>query len=492
VTASLQNVHVRVNDATGRPTPVRIRFADAHGRYFAPFGRLPEFATGPNEDVGGNVLIGTQPHAYIDGTCEIRLPIGPVTVQAAKGFEYLPLRQALHVRAGQLTLRLALERWADLRHEGWYPGDTRAHCLSPHAALLEAAAEDLAVVHLLAVECAGADGHGRAIPNLLAFSGQRPALESPGHLVVVNTHNTHPVLGSLALLHCHRVVHPLRFGGPDGLDDWTLSDWCDQCHRKAGLVLWTPDPAAENPGEALADLLLGKVDALESTGSETEESPAWRLWYHLLNAGSRVPLAGSSAKTSNRVPLGRTRTYAQLNPGEQLTCKTWVEAVRAGRTFVTNGPLLTLTVNGQGPGAVLEPSGSSHDVRVRAEARSLVPFDRLEVVVNGNVVAGTSAAGSPLAAALEVEPLLSAGGWVAARCRGGGAVAHTSPVYVRVAGNAPAPDAEAVDVLLGHLDRMMRWVSEQGRFETDPQRLRLLAVFDNARRTLLASAGRDG
>jgi hypothetical protein len=70
----MQNVHVRVNDAdTGRPTPVRIRFTDAAASYYAPLGRLAKFRTGPNEDVGGNVLVGGRAYAYIDGTCEIPL-----------------------------------------------------------------------------------------------------------------------------------------------------------------------------------------------------------------------------------------------------------------------------------------------------------------------------------------------------------------------------------------------------------------------------------
>ena len=47
MSGKLQTVHVRVNDAaTGQPTPVRIRFEGPGGEYFAPFGRLTEFATG--------------------------------------------------------------------------------------------------------------------------------------------------------------------------------------------------------------------------------------------------------------------------------------------------------------------------------------------------------------------------------------------------------------------------------------------------------------
>ena len=76
-------------------------------------------------------------------------------------------------------------------------------------------------------------------PGLEAFSGRASILERNGHHVVVGTHNRHPVLGEVALLHSHRVVYPLNFGGADATDDWSLGDWCDQCHRKGGLVVWT-------------------------------------------------------------------------------------------------------------------------------------------------------------------------------------------------------------------------------------------------------------
>ena len=38
-------VHIRVNDeATGRPTPVRLGVTGPDGTYYAPFGRVAEFA----------------------------------------------------------------------------------------------------------------------------------------------------------------------------------------------------------------------------------------------------------------------------------------------------------------------------------------------------------------------------------------------------------------------------------------------------------------
>lgn len=495
-------VHVRINDAaTGQPTAVRLRLTGPTGEYLNPFGRLADFATDPGKDVGGNLLLQGRRYTYIDGACEVRLPAGNVLVEASKGPEYRSLVRPLVIRAGQLTLRLAVERWADLRQQGWYSGDGRAHYLAPHAALLEAAAEDLAVANLLAFEDPGPDisepAAPRSIPNILAFSGQRPALEMPGHQVIVNTHNVHPVLGSLGLLNCHRPVYPLTSGGNRGTEDWCLADWCDQCHRKGGLVVRTRLPGSRAPGpfpcgEALAELILGKIDALEAADLALDDGSTLGEWYSLLNAGLRVPLLGASAKVSNREPLGGIRTYARLLPDEALSYATWIEAVRRGRSYATEGPLLAFTVDGADPGTILTVN-SQRPLAIQAAAQSLVAFDRLEVVANGEVVAAQAPVNEPFSAAVEFERLLPRGGWITARCVGApGARAHSSPVYVRADGMPIPADPRLVTQLAGHLEQVRRWVQQQGRFEHEARRLQLEAIFRSAGESLLARmAGRS-
>jgi hypothetical protein len=497
----MQTVHLRVNDAaTGQPTPVRLRLTSAAGDYFAPLGRLTEFSTGRNQDVGGNVLLGVKPWAYIDGACEVRLPPGPLLVEFHKGFEYTPQRQEVTLSPGKLALRFTVGRWTNRRQEGWYSGDIRSHFLTPHAALLEAAAEDVAVVNLLALECQVPGAYNRtypALPNLLAFSGQVPALERPGHLVVVNTLNSHPVLGSLGLLNCHRVVYPLSFGGPTGTEDWALADWCDQCHRKGGLVVWTRTWHEARDfafGEPLADLILGKVDAFEIDSFEDSPFDVLPDWYTLLNCGLRIPLVGGSGKDGNGLALGSMRTYAHLQPGEEFNYRNWIEAVRAGRTFATNGPMLSFHVNDQEPGAALALASPEQKVRVRAEAQSIVPFEHLEIVANGAVVASRPAGEQAAATVLEAELTLPASGWVAARCRGSQLLfhrpgnqrvfAHTSPVYVTVADQPASADPKAVTALLGHLERMLEWSQREARCANDRQREHLAGIFRGARDAL--------
>ena len=329
--------------------------------------------------------------------------------------------------------------------------------------------------------------------------GTHFVLEGPGCLVAVNTLNEHPALGTVALLNCHRVVYPLRFGGPGGLDDWSVADWCDQCHRKRGLVVWPDLPRLtdDHPqGEALAALVLGKVDAYEVSRFDDPEPEVLAHWYRLLECGLHVPLAGGSGKDSNAVALGAVRTYARLPQGEALSYAAWVEAVRAGRTFVTNGPLLSLNVEGQGPGAGVAAPPEAGRLRIRVEAQGTAPFDRLEVLADGEVIADKEASGNRQSAVLEVEHAPAGSGWLAARCWGrerladGQCVyAHTSPVYVRAEGRPVRPAAETVAPLLAVLERTSGWVAREARCENERQREHLAGVLEEARRELLRRQG---
>jgi hypothetical protein len=494
-----QQVHLRVNDVeTGQPTPVRLRVTDAAGRCYAPLGRLTQFATGPNQDVGGNVLLGGKPWAYIDGACEIDLPPGPLHVSITKGPEYRPVETDVQLVAGKLSLRLQIERWADLRKDGWYSGDTRVHFLPPHAALLEAQAEDIAVVQLLA-RCTQVrdsfDEWQPAIPNLLAFSGQAPCMQTPGRLVAVNTENFHPELGSLGLLHCHRVVYPLTLGGPECEEDWTLEDWCGQCHRKNGLVVWTRtrhESEHFNYGEPLADLLLGAVDAFELERFEDSASGALALWYDLLRIGARVPLAGASGKDSNGIALGALRSYVQLAPGENLSCASWIDGLRAGRSFVTNGPLLLFSVDGQPPGSALPTTAGK--VRVQARATNRVPFDTLAIIRDGEVIAEAAPTETPATAALEVDVPIHASCWLAARCLGQGLAhqcdfAHSSPVHVDVPDRPFRASNSVAQRFAQEIERMIGWCRMKARCSTPQMRERLMAGFVKARQILLDRVG---
>jgi hypothetical protein len=484
------NVHVRVNDAaTGQPTPVRIRFADAEGRYYPPLGRPAEFPLGRNEDVGGHVYLNGKRYAYIDGACEVPLPTAvPLSVEISKGPAYFPIRETLTLGEGQLSLRFAIRRWTDERWNEIVTADTRCHFLTPHSAKLEAAAEGIDYVNLLAVvqDYPSQDGHlYRAITNITAFSGQAPALDG----VYVNTFNVHPVLGRLGLLNCHRAVYPLTFGHIDETDDWSLSDWCDQCHRKKGLVIWCDAYRPEGGlpgGEALVNAILGKIDAIELDAHE-RKTPFLATWYRLLNAGIRLPIVGGSGKDSNRMALGGMRTLTPTDQGRAYT--DWVDSVRIGRTVAGNGPVIRLTIAGQDfPKGVIRDS--DRPLLVRVQASSLDRFDRLELIVNGEVVASKPGDLREVTTAeLETEFPIQESSWIAARCWSTNlselyphtsVFAHTSPCFVHVPDRPFRCQRAAVTAVQREIANVRHWVETAGRFTNPRRKEHLLSLCDAA------------
>jgi hypothetical protein len=389
VSGPLQQVHLRFNDAAGKPTAVRVRVTDASGAYHAPFGRLTCFATESGVDVGANVLLDDGPWAIIDGACEIALPPGPLKIQARKGPEFKPFDEDIVLHPGKMSLRFVMERWTDRAADGWHAGDICAYEMSPHAALLEAMAQDLAVVDLLVREQPG------SIVNISAYSGQQPALAKPGHMIAVNTANQSPQ-GRLLLLNTHRTVYPLSFQVGE---KWSLIDWCDQAHRKKGLVIaedWLLR-LANGPVPELVDAdFLRRVDAIRFHPHVPLEP-----WFAAQARGFKLPLVAGSGKESNRGLLGAWRTYVHV-PGP-LDYASWIEALRAGRSFVTNGPIFTRLSGGA------------------VEATCATPLERLQVFMDGRAIAETVGPSTTLRVA--------ASNATHARCEGAGGLLAVGQVH---------------------------------------------------------------
>ena len=157
--------------------------------------------------------------------------------------------------------------------------------------------------------------------------------------------------------------------------------------------------------------------------------------------------------------------------------------MRAGRTFVSNGPLLEFTVDGKGPGATIQ---ASERVRVRAHVLSRLPFERLEIVQDGQVVA-EQAAVDRREASFERELPVEHGGWIAARVAGGAKThanftvfAHTSPVYLRVP-ETPLRRAEAAGAFVDEIEASMRFIRKRYKFASDADRALALGRFDAGR-----------
>jgi len=174
--------------------------------------------------------------------------------------------------------------------------------------------------------------------------------------------------------------------------------------------------------------------------------------------------------------------FVQVEGG--FSYDTWIAGLRAGRTFVSNGPLLELRVNDKGPGASVETSGP---LQISAAVISRLPFERLEIVYNGEVVAERSSR-NRRDAKLEQEISVAKGGWIAARVSGGGQThagstvfAHSSPVYVRVPGT-PRRRAEVAGAFVDEIEESIQFIRKSFRFAKDADRALVLGRFEEGRK----------
>ena len=113
-------------------------------------------------------------------------------------------------------------------------------------------------------------------------------------------------------------------------------------------------------------------------------------YYRYLSGGYRLPLVGGTDKMSSDVPVGLYRTYARLD-GE-FTYDNWCRAVAAGRTFLSGGPIIHLSVDGQEIGDTVRLSGAG-TVEVEAWAESILPVHTLQIVQAGRIVESSESAG---------------------------------------------------------------------------------------------------
>jgi hypothetical protein len=491
------DVRVEVHlSAGGEAVPARVRFVAGDGRYLPPLGHREEVNPGIYEDTGAGLLLGGDTYAYVPGAFEIDLPLGAVEVEVVKGFDHRPVRTTVVVEPGPRELAFALDRPIDLRAEGWRTSDAHVHFLPPSTALLQAAAEDVTFVHLLATQLG--DEHA-SVPDLAFGSQQDP---SGRHFVMVGTENRQNVLGHLALLGARRPVVSMASGGaPEGRIGAPvaelLADWADRCHAEGGLVVGAhfPLPLAE----IAADIVAGRIDAIEmQTFAPGLDNPTVLEWYRFLNCGYRLPLLGGTDKMSAEMPLGGVRTYTRLDPATAPTFRAWAAAVRAGRTFATSGPVIELWVDGHEPGDVLALPASGGHLEARVRARASQPIiGCVELVVNGRVVARRDAPEATEDLELSAVIEITTGSWIAARSRSDHEIqsayltsmaSHTSPVYVEVLDRPlfAAADAEAIVAVI---DGTVRWLETMATIADPALRARMAGRIAASGTTLRGRIG---
>jgi hypothetical protein len=298
--------------------------------------------------------------------------------------------------------------------------------------------------------------------------------------------------GHVMFLDIQKLVRPVSLGPGitgTGSDDRPLRTGIDEARKQGGTVLWCHNNSGH---ESIASVLTGRLDALnvfDGSRGGTFEDP----YYRYLNIGLRLPISTGT----DWFLYDFARVYARVDGTP--TIKRWLEALRAGRSVATNGPLLRLRVDGQPIGATLKLD-SPKTVRIEAEGVGRHSFDRLQLVHNGKVVQETRATKKEggYSARLVREMRITEPGWFAVRIDsktrnelGHVLFAHSSPCYIEYQKQRPF-DVEAARALLRRLEEARADITAKGRFSSTAARTKLLALYDQATDELRARINRRG
>src|SRR5262249_4320878 len=109
------------------------------------------------------------------------------------------------------------------------------------------------------------------------------------------------------------------------------------------------------------------------------------LYARLLNCGLRIPPSAGSASGVLPNPVGYNRVYVHLDG--PISYDAWWSGLGAGRSFVTNGPILLVRANREDPGHVFRsPGGEKVTITLEVQVRGDDPLEAVEVIRDGEVV----------------------------------------------------------------------------------------------------------
>jgi hypothetical protein len=144
-------------------------------------------------------------------------------------------------------------------------------------------------------------------------------------------------------------------------------------------------------------------------------------------------------------------------------------------------------------------------LRIQAQAESQLPFEHLEIVVNGSVVRSVPSASSGRQAKLEFDLPVKGPAWIAARALGARhpeiifypridwshpVVAHTSPVWIR--GGRQLAVGESAEFMLKRVLKLEVWARDEAYFGDEERRRDALATIQRGIDCYRQLPGGDG
>ncbi len=491
---------LNIRDELGRNVPGRVAVLGSDGRAAAP-----DDAWMHSDDGFDRAFQTSETHYFhCPSRCTLDVSAGNSSIWVQRGFRYLPWQQtvklvagtdkalAVQLRPNDLPPSFGSWRSADLHVHMNYGGHYRN---TPESLARQGRAEDLDVIYNLVVN------KEERVPDIDYFRPGSNAASGSGTLIIQSQEFHTSYWGHLGLLGLSD-----HFLTPDfsAYQHTALaSPWphngvvADLAHAQGALVGYVhpfdtdPDPPKEKSlTNALpADVANGKVDYIEIVGFSDHKSTA-KVWYRLLNLGYRLPAGAGTDAMANyaslRGPVGMNRVF--LDVGRETSPAALTAALKGGRTFVSNGPLLGLDIEGARPGGTITRTAPGK-LHYRVALRSPVAVDHLELVMNGKVVEAFALSGDRRRLDAEGQVPAETSGWILLRAWNERAdpqvldlypYATTSPVYLQLPAGLP-PDPTDAAYFVAWLDRVIADAGSRDDYRTGREREATLDYLRKAR-----------
>ncbi len=474
-----------VDSSTNQKIDAKVHVVDCAGGFRRP------------EDAVLKIGSGT-PFFFCDGEFEVRVERGRTDILVERGTEYEPARVVVEASAsGAMDVEIPINRWYYPQEDNWYPGNTHIHYDEK-----ETRPDDR-----LGIDCS-VEGYNVTVVSVLDRR-QLPYASNKYPLGVMNEFTTaHHVLdigeenrhygekspwgfgyGHVMFLNIRNLVQPVSRGhiltAQFDPDYPPLCVCCDDARDQGGIVIWCHNGRGMEAPVAAA---LSKLDAFNMFDPFWMD-PEYDLWYKLLNCG--IPLPASTG--TDWFVCSNNRVY--VNTDEEFSYASWIEGMKAGRTFITNGPAVDLRVNDQRLGDTVELGGSGK-LEAEVSFRSHYPIDAAEIILNGAVVHRWEWQEPLREGVFSWGTSIDRDGWVAARLRGNcrdsfhhSIYAHSSPIYLKC-GPEPAERAADVRYFLDSIDESLKWIDTVGRYNDDRQREDVRDLFRRGREVFAGMGAR--
>jgi hypothetical protein len=488
---------VRLVDAeTGRTIPGLIRIADAAGR-FVDLPALLSRASGLSVDTTrGNWSVLTAAATF-------PVPRNKLRIEAISGLETeLAAREIDLTGQPRAEVSVPLTRFYSTAERGFRSANTHLHLMkltreqSDRYLAEVPQADGLDALFVSYLERAEADRD--YITNRYTKADLEAIRRRSGIAMGNGEEHRHNFTaqgqgyGHVMLLDINQLVQPVSIGPgitKEGTDGLPIQRGIDAARRDGATVIWCHN----NWGmERLANMFTGRLHAQNIFDGGTHGSYK-ESFYPCLNAGLRVPFSTGT----DWFMYDFSRVYVPVSG--PLTVKAWLQALAAGRSFITNGPLLEFQVSGQGIGETVNLA-KPQAVRIAARAIGRVDFKRLELVQNGRVIRTepSRTVGGHFESGLSFSLEIDAPCWLAVRVPpppvkddpelqdavplnelGQPLFAHTSPIYIELSGRGTF-DRAIAESILAEIQTNAKKIEQNGLFADAMEKARVLDVYADA------------